>query len=131
MVTLSGFKEYANFPGSAKGVLTNELGIPTDSVIQSQLNSSMSIVRDLLALPAADPLPDNSRIDTSVYLLTQFLIENRSTQERVSAINIDDDIKEQKTSYYRSQLKTAIFKQVEGLLHKDKNVLAFMPEAPA
>ena len=110
--------------------LTNRLNEAEDSVIQDCLNTAVAKIRTMLAIGADDPLPDDKpEIDRACYLLAQFFLENRQTQEKQTSLDLDT-IKEQKTSYYRSQVFKAVNRECLNLIAPYRNSLAFMPDAP-
>lgn len=98
-----------------------------DSLIQSQLDIAVQNIKTILG--NVPNLPDDPRVDRSVYLLAQFYIENRSTQESVTDMDLQQT-KKQKTSYYRSRVFEAIQKEIQNLLNPFIDVSKFMPEVP-
>ena len=148
-VSLSGFMQFYGWSGTRRRVLNSEgervlepipadfareslLGSskkPADNLIKSFLNVSSAIIKDMLGFTDSENLPDNDRVDNSIYLLTQFYLENRSSQEKTENIMIDDNfISEKKMSYYRQQVYPALLKQITGMIVKYRKHTKFIPD---
>ena len=110
-----------------KGSLTNKLNISPDAVLQRFLDSAIEIIRDLLGLMDSESLPDKPRVEQAIFLLCLYFSENKSVQEKVSTLDLND-IKETKTSYFRSRLNAAIYRQVNNLICKYRKHSRFIPQ---
>lgn len=98
-----------------------------DSLIQSQLDIAIENIKTKLG--GVPGLPDDPRVDRAVYLLAQFYMENRSTQETQTALNLEA-MSKQKTAYYRERVYQAINREINNLLNPFIPVSKFMPETP-
>ena len=98
-----------------------------DSLIQSVLDLASKNVKTILGNP--ESLPDDPRVDRAVYILGQFFLENRSTQENQTAMNLGE-MSKQKTAYYRERVFSAIQREIQNILNPLIDVSKFMPEAP-
>jgi len=121
-ITVETFKIYHDIGGQ----LTNDLHVPDDRVIQSKINIAESMMRDILGYSDEEDLPNNSRVGSAMCLLAQFFLENRSTQERVTSIDIGN-FKEVKTTYYRSNVFKPLLKQVVAMVSKYRKHSKFIP----
>lgn len=123
----------AGFTGGADEIPTSNMAdaltLPsiTQANVQMHLDSSMSIVLDLLGYDReTESLPDDSRVDIACYLLCLFLIENRSSQEKIQTLTVGP-MKGQTTNYFRSRLEPAIYKRIVSLISPWRRHTAFMP----
>ena len=83
----------------------------TDTSIQTHISLCRDIIRDRLGYEQDEPLPVHLRIDTAVYTLTLFFIENRSSQHKVTAFN-PEPFNYTRTDYFRAALEPAINKRI-------------------
>ena len=104
------------------------LGQFPDSLINSFLTVSSSIIKDMLGLMDSEDLPDDPRVDNAVYLLCLFYLENRSTQEFTDTVTIDEIVRSQRLSYYRANVREPLMKQTLGMLSKFRKVSRFIPD---
>ena len=79
-----------------------------DSLVQSLLDAAEGTVKSILGLEDSASVPDNPRVDLALNYLTLFYYENRS--------------------FIKPENCQAVMKIVTGLLDRDKNHAAFMPE---
>ena len=134
MISVENFKEFAGWPvppQNAKGVLTDTVLISslTSQNIQNHLDTSVSIVKDILGFEQTEDLPVHVRIHMGVFTLCLYLIENRFTQEKSIDLSIGSTIKEKKTQYFRGKLDKAIYRRVVSLIRPWQRVKAFIPSA--
>lgn len=76
-----------------------------DSLVQSLLDAATGTVKSILG---SDSVPDNPRVDLALNYLTLFYYENRS--------------------FIKPENCAAVMKIVTGLLDRDRDHKAFMPE---
>ena len=127
-VTMSGFKEFCLI-SNAKASALGHLNIPSDEVLRIYLDSAGDIVKSMLGLKRTDSLPSvSTRVDHAVYLLANFYRQHNSALEKVSEMEIQDLIGERETRNFNKEIQPALFKMITGLLARDRNNLAFMPE---
>lgn len=107
----------------------SDKNLPAGTVFTTSINGVT--VRNPNALTqgvsAYDSLPNNDRVTQAVYILCLFYIENRSSQEVVDHISIDENIDSRKTSYYRARIYPAVLKQIVSMIGKYRNHKSFIP----
>ena len=101
---------------------------PEDSVISQHLDICQSIMRDLLGLMPAEPLPDNVRVEHGIYFLTLFHIQNKDTSETQSSMDVGDIAKWTQTSYFRQRLTKPVYNHVISLISPYRKVKRFIPD---
>jgi len=121
-ITVESFKIYHDIGGQ----LTNKIHIPKDNVIEAKINVAQSMMRDLLGYDEEEELPNNPRVGSATCLLVQYFLENRSTQERVTSVDVGV-IKETKTAYYRSAVFKPLLRQVVTMVRKYRKHAKFIP----
>jgi len=122
-ITVDSFKIYHDLENPT---LTDTIRLPPDNVIEAKIYIAQSMMRDILGYDEEEELPNNSRVGSATCLLIQYFLENRSTQERVTSINMED-FKEVKTTYYRSNLFKPLLRQVIVMVSKYRKHSKFIP----
>ena len=116
------------------GVIAEKTGsdgnVPDGTVFTSEIDniSVVAIGNFSQGVSPYDSLPNKDRIDQSVYLLCQFYLENRSTQEQQTEVNLDGQIVGRKMSYYRAQVYPALLRQITGMIVKYRQHAKFIPK---
>ena len=123
-VTLSGFKSYA---GLGPGSITSKLNVPSDDVITLHLNLCKKIVSSILGIPKTDPLPESDANTVATYFLCNFYLQTRSVLNRNTEVSIDM-ISENQVLNYRESLLPSVMRALTGMVCRDRDVSAFMPE---
>ena len=108
--------------------IVNRIGRPEDSVIQNHLDLSTSMVRDMLGLLSEEILPNDQRVFNAIYLLAQYFIENRSSQEETTSVDLSG-IKQSRQSYYRAQIFKPVLNQVLNMIRKFRKHERFILKA--
>ena len=98
-----------------------------DSLIQIQLDAAVANIKTRLA---KTDLPDDPRVDRAVYLLANFYMQNRSSQEVQHKLD-EGSISRHETAYYRERVYQAIQLELSNLLNPFIDVAKFMPEVPS
>ena len=124
MITLSGFKNYSQF---GEGGLTSKINIPSDDVITLHLNLCKKIVSSILGISKTDPLPDSDANDVAVYFLCNFYLQTRSVLNHNTEVSIEM-LSESRILNYRETLLPSVLRAVTGMVCRDRDVSAFMPE---
>ena len=97
------------------------------ALCQSQMDIAQKNILTKLGNP--DQLPDDPRVDRAVYLLAQFYIENRQTQETQTKFDLGSAGKT-KTTYYRERIFQAINREIDNILNPLIDVSKFMAPVP-
>ena len=114
-----------DIPANRRGVI--DWDQKSDQLCQSQLDIAIANIKTKIGDPPA--LPDDPRVDRAVYLLAQFYIENRQTQETQLEANAGP-LKKSKVSYYRERVYKAILREINNLIAPFVDVSKFMPPVP-
>ena len=99
----------------------------SDALCQSQLDIAIENIKTKVGGPPA--LPDEPRVNRAVYLLAQFYLENRQTQETQTTFDMGGPSK-QKTTDYRERIYKAVLRECDNLLSSFIDVSKFMPPVP-
>ena len=96
---------------------------PDDSILEKNLEAGQKIVLTKLGNPAQ--LPDDPRIDRSVYLFAQFFTQNTETQ-KLSTMGRLGDFSKEKVEQYGDRVFKAINREVDSLIGHAVDVAKFM-----
>ena len=100
----------------------------SDQQIESYIDISQAVVRDMLGYEKDESLPESPRITNAIFFLCLFYLENQSSQERAFTFSLGQEVvTEKKTSYYRANLEPMIYRRVVQMIGPWRKAWRFVP----
>lgn len=114
--------------GEISGIIDGKINVDSDVILQLHLDTGIAFIKRYLGYEQTEALPDFPEIDSSVYLISQYYLNNRMVQERQTQFKTPKDtFSETLKRKYRDNVLYSVLQQIDTMISHHRRVGAFIP----